>query len=701
MDRTVKKVSGDERLALERLSAATLPNSPAQAGMKPDAIRAAFWQALTKGEHSVTGLIDRVIGEVNDALAKSVGKDKLDELNRALYAFSEVQVKAELSSTEPDVRMERVQTDKGEQITLVFQLPRGKGLEIARTFPSVDAMHAGWEGDGVEIGDIVMIDTDVNDEDNAELYVKGENGYVRIGDLSGARGIQGPIGPQGPKGKDGTSTAYSAVCNVVWDAKCASDKKWFWKVCSFNASNEKHVLADLDFRIVVGGVGFRYSVNLTYPYGQSSTRMIFVKPRVMFENEASKTLVDYFRIYEAAGSNGCRDLWVEVCTDGTAVQEAYAKVLAKDDDTWPVYSTSYNSATAASKSSGYDSLTVYSADWGNKNAVLSLDSRATAEGATVGGDGNRVEAKNAASFGKDCSTESGGTGTVQGGEGCVNRAKNVTQVGENLVNDGNGHNSAQFGSNHYNNGIAALQAGTKHTNTGDYSAQFGHTMKNDGDHVLQGGWNCFNDIASGAGFNYVDMWGSHLLAARVHQFLRGIFNEVDPRALAIWANGTSDNDRKNVFTIAASGTPEVDTDGITLKYLSDEIKKLKEAFVQKETLAIGPPVLNEEKKLTEGAGYYFIMCKYVGAGSLGTAKDSHGVIYWDGGITEGPAHFSPLVGTTSGGYGTMLTGGAIVIEYGAIKHYELKIDVDSNSGGYTYAAEDTQNFQLYTKKIGE
>lgn len=91
MDRKVKKITGEERLALERLSAASLPDSPSQMGMKPAAIKAAFWQALTKGERSVTGLMDRVIEEINDGfeegdVLQSTGDytDRLEEIQTLL-----------------------------------------------------------------------------------------------------------------------------------------------------------------------------------------------------------------------------------------------------------------------------------------------------------------------------------------------------------------------------------------------------------------------------------------------------------------------------------------------------------------------------------------------------------------------------------------------------------------------------------------
>lgn len=49
-----------------------------------------------------------------------------------------------------------------------------------------------------------LIDTgNVNDADNAKLYVKGTTAYTYLTDLSGATGMTGPQGPQGLKGETG------------------------------------------------------------------------------------------------------------------------------------------------------------------------------------------------------------------------------------------------------------------------------------------------------------------------------------------------------------------------------------------------------------------------------------------------------------------------------------------------------------------
>lgn len=82
---------------------------------------------------------------------------------------------------------------KGEQ---------GAPFRIAKIYNSVSAMQT--DSNSLNMGDIVLISTDnVEDEDNAKLYIRNESGYSLLTDLSGARGVQGPEGPQGLKGEQG------------------------------------------------------------------------------------------------------------------------------------------------------------------------------------------------------------------------------------------------------------------------------------------------------------------------------------------------------------------------------------------------------------------------------------------------------------------------------------------------------------------
>lgn len=79
----------------------------------------------------------------------------------------------------------------------------GKPFSIEKTYNSIEAMNAGFSSDGVSEGGFVVITSGVDDEDNAKLFLKGNDGYVFITDLSGAQGMEGPQGKQGPQGIPG------------------------------------------------------------------------------------------------------------------------------------------------------------------------------------------------------------------------------------------------------------------------------------------------------------------------------------------------------------------------------------------------------------------------------------------------------------------------------------------------------------------
>lgn len=100
--------------------------------------------------------------------------------------------------------------DKGERGE------KGDPFTIAKTYPSVDEMNNGFSIDDVPNGGFVMIDTgDVEDEDNAKLYVKGNDSYTYITDLSGAKGIKGEKGDTGEKGADGVNGNDGAAATIA------------------------------------------------------------------------------------------------------------------------------------------------------------------------------------------------------------------------------------------------------------------------------------------------------------------------------------------------------------------------------------------------------------------------------------------------------------------------------------------------------
>ena len=80
----------------------------------------------------------------------------------------------------------------------------GNTFMIRKTYPSIKQMNDSFSTDEVNVGEFVVITTgNVEDEDNAKLFLKGDTCYEFITDLSGAQGIQGPQGPQGEQGIQG------------------------------------------------------------------------------------------------------------------------------------------------------------------------------------------------------------------------------------------------------------------------------------------------------------------------------------------------------------------------------------------------------------------------------------------------------------------------------------------------------------------
>lgn len=94
--------------------------------------------------------------------------------------------------------------EKGDKGDKGAKGDKGDPFTVAKIYPSVSAMNAGYASDGVAKGAFVVIDTgNVNDEENARLYIKGDSAYVFLTDLSGAQGIKGDKGDKGDKGEPG------------------------------------------------------------------------------------------------------------------------------------------------------------------------------------------------------------------------------------------------------------------------------------------------------------------------------------------------------------------------------------------------------------------------------------------------------------------------------------------------------------------
>lgn len=140
--------------------------------------------------------------------------DTIFDVNGNVFTVTAVtETGATVGTALSGVSMKGPKGDKGEQGNTGERGPqgiqgpqgaKGEAVAIAKTYKSVADMNEGFATDTVKEGQFVIIDTgNVNDEDNAKLYVKGKTAYSYLTDLSGAAGIQGPQGVQGQQGVQG------------------------------------------------------------------------------------------------------------------------------------------------------------------------------------------------------------------------------------------------------------------------------------------------------------------------------------------------------------------------------------------------------------------------------------------------------------------------------------------------------------------
>lgn len=81
--------------------------------------------------------------------------------------------------------------DKGDKGDKGVKGDTGDAFHIVKTYASIAAMNADYSGTDVKIGEYVMIVSNVEDPDNAKVYIKGDQAYGFVVDMSGSAGIQG------------------------------------------------------------------------------------------------------------------------------------------------------------------------------------------------------------------------------------------------------------------------------------------------------------------------------------------------------------------------------------------------------------------------------------------------------------------------------------------------------------------------------
>lgn len=143
-------------------------------------------------EGTTDGSIDEIIPEITILVERAEAASEAIQNMGATASTGPAGSSATVTKT--------VDPDTGA-VTLVFTIPRGdKGetgdaFHIVKTYASVAAMNADYSGTDTEIGDYVMVTTSsIEDPDNAKVYIKGNQAFEFVVDMSGATGIQGPPG---------------------------------------------------------------------------------------------------------------------------------------------------------------------------------------------------------------------------------------------------------------------------------------------------------------------------------------------------------------------------------------------------------------------------------------------------------------------------------------------------------------------------
>ena len=168
------------------------------------------------------------------------------------------------------------QGDTGERGPQGIQGPQGEkgdAFAIAKTYQSVAAMNEGFATDTVKEGQFVIIDTgNVDDEDNAKLYVKGKTAYSYITDLSGATGMQGPQGVQGAQGVQGERGDVGAAAGFGTPTATVDDNVGTPEVTVAATGDNTSKVFNFAFKNLKGATGAAGPVGPAGAKGDTGTR---------------------------------------------------------------------------------------------------------------------------------------------------------------------------------------------------------------------------------------------------------------------------------------------------------------------------------------------------------------------------------------------------------------------------------------------
>lgn len=187
------------------------------------------WTSLQKDVNDAIGQITGLQEDVNVLMGQVEGatRDALDvivEVNNKIEEYDDIveeigEAAGELANF--TVQCESLSSDADpygtyEDGVLTLGIPQGRQGEhgdafyIKKTYASISAMNADYSGTDVAIGEFVIIVSSVDDPDNAKVYIKGDQQYNFIVDLSGSAGINGvgisSIAKSGASGNQDTYT---------------------------------------------------------------------------------------------------------------------------------------------------------------------------------------------------------------------------------------------------------------------------------------------------------------------------------------------------------------------------------------------------------------------------------------------------------------------------------------------------------------
>ena len=295
MSKEIKKITADEVYPVSMRRLGDRPNSSSaqgRGGMSSAELKGFMDKYPELVKERLNELIDMCNADSKDGIAKAIKTPVIDPETGnefSLYdwfAYAKIYLKGDKGDTGVGIQSIEKRTGVVDfddimngidadhyRITLTngeifdFKIKNGKKgdkgdkgdpFKIYKTYDSVDLMNA--DATNVPDGKMVLISSDVSDEDNAKLYVKSNDGFSFITDLSGAQGIKGEKGDKGDKGdsieqiiREASNTAQSVSYDSTSGATIEyKDKTVLYKDSTTGETKSKVLPAQLSLPILPG-----------------------------------------------------------------------------------------------------------------------------------------------------------------------------------------------------------------------------------------------------------------------------------------------------------------------------------------------------------------------------------------------------------------------------------------------------------------